>query len=257
MEQATADRGPGGAMTLPPAESHSVRTSDGTEIRLTHYALGTKGPVVLAPGYGNAARAFALDTVDKNFVQYLGEHGYDVWLLDYRSSPDLRPRAPSSRSTTSRRATGRPRSPRSASRPARTRCRRSPTASAGCRCSWRSAAALEGCARPSSRRSPATRSPRRATGCARGARLATVFKAVGIGSLNTDYDRSSCPDRAVELAMRALPFATSTTARSAGGSTSSTATSSTTRNSTRRRWTRPCRHLRRSATSRSSSTSRR
>jgi hypothetical protein len=46
MERATADRGPGGAMTLPPAESHPVRTSDGTEIRLTHYAMGSKGPIV-------------------------------------------------------------------------------------------------------------------------------------------------------------------------------------------------------------------
>ena len=43
----------------------------------------------MAPGYGNAARAFAIDTVDKNWVQYLGEHGYDVWLFDYRASPDL------------------------------------------------------------------------------------------------------------------------------------------------------------------------
>ena len=89
MEQATADRGPGGAASLPPGEQHAVTTSDGTEIRLTHYALGTKGPIVLAPGYGNAARAFAVDTVPKNYVQYLGEHGYDVWLLDYRASPDL------------------------------------------------------------------------------------------------------------------------------------------------------------------------
>ena len=74
---------------LPPPEHHPVTTSDGTEIQLTHYAMGSKGPVVLAPGYGNAARAFALDTVPKSYAQYLGEHGYDVWLLDYRASPDL------------------------------------------------------------------------------------------------------------------------------------------------------------------------
>lgn len=43
----------------------------------------------MAPGYGNAASAFAIDTVPKNWVQYLGEHGYDVWLLDYRASPVL------------------------------------------------------------------------------------------------------------------------------------------------------------------------
>src|ERR1700754_5262924 len=85
MESATAAR----TMDLPRAEVHDVTTSDGTEVRLTRYRFGDKGPVVMAPGYGNAARAFAIDTVPKNFVQYLGEHGYDVWLLDYRASPDL------------------------------------------------------------------------------------------------------------------------------------------------------------------------
>ena len=83
MESATA------AATMPPAEVHSVPTSDGTEVRLTRYRFGTKGPLLLAPGYGNAARAFAIDTVPKNWVQYLGEHGYDVWLFDYRASPEL------------------------------------------------------------------------------------------------------------------------------------------------------------------------
>src|SRR3954471_22544172 len=77
------------AAPLPPAEVHSVPTSDGAEIKLTRYRFGDKGPLVLAPGYGNAARAFAIDTVPKNWVQYLGEHGYDVWLLDYRASPEL------------------------------------------------------------------------------------------------------------------------------------------------------------------------
>ena len=67
----------------------AVITSDGTEVRLTHHASGDKGPVVLAPGYGNAARSFALDTVPKSFAAYLAEHGYDVWLFDYRASPDL------------------------------------------------------------------------------------------------------------------------------------------------------------------------
>src|SRR5919201_5911691 len=84
MESATAVRS-----DLPRAEVHPVPTSDGTEVRLTRYRMGDKGPLVMAPGYGNAARAFAVDTVPKNWVQYLGEHGYDVWLFDYRASPDL------------------------------------------------------------------------------------------------------------------------------------------------------------------------
>src|SRR5690242_21568637 len=85
MESATAAR----TTALPRAEVHDVPTSDGTEVRLTRYKFGNKGPLVMAPGYGNAARAFAIDTVPKNFVQYPGEHGYDVWLFDYRASPDL------------------------------------------------------------------------------------------------------------------------------------------------------------------------
>src|SRR5689334_764474 len=85
MESATAAR----TTALPRAEVHDVPTSDGTELRLTRYKMGSKGPLVMAPGYGNAARAFAVDTVPKNFVEYLGEHDYDVWLLDYRASPDL------------------------------------------------------------------------------------------------------------------------------------------------------------------------
>src|SRR3954465_5536609 len=85
MESATATR----TTALPRAEVHDVKTSDGTEVRLTRYKIGSEGPLVMAPGYGNAARAFAVDTVPKNFVEYLGEHDYDVWLLDYRASPDL------------------------------------------------------------------------------------------------------------------------------------------------------------------------
>src|SRR5919204_5705754 len=89
MESASAVPSPEASKALPEPEVHSVPTSDGTEVRLTRYRFGEKGPLVMAPGYGNAARAFAVDTVPKNWVQYLGEHGYDVWLLDYRASPDL------------------------------------------------------------------------------------------------------------------------------------------------------------------------
>jgi pimeloyl-ACP methyl ester carboxylesterase len=74
---------------LPQPTVHAFRASDGTELRLTNYPFGKRGPLVLAPGYGNSARAWALDTVPKSFTEYLGEHGYDVWLFDYRASPDL------------------------------------------------------------------------------------------------------------------------------------------------------------------------
>ena len=164
-------------------------TSDGTEVRLTRYKFGTKGPIVLAPGYGNAARAFAIDTVPKNWVQYLGEHGYDVWLLDYRASPDL----PSSFTQftvddiamrdwpaaidTVRRETG------AGLGAGDGPLRRRPLAVHGHR--RRDARA---CARRRSPRSPATRSPRPATRPRAGARMATLFKLLGVKGLNTDYD---------------------------------------------------------------------
>src|SRR5690606_20725259 len=48
-----------------------------------------KGPVVLAPGFGTSVHAFLIDTVDTNLPEALFASGYDVWLFDYRASPDL------------------------------------------------------------------------------------------------------------------------------------------------------------------------
>jgi cholesterol oxidase len=78
-------------LRAPVPETHGVQTPDGVRLRLTRYAGGRKGPVVLAPGFGNRARVFALDTVDTSFVEYLVAHDYDVWLFDRRSSPGLLP----------------------------------------------------------------------------------------------------------------------------------------------------------------------
>ena len=179
--------------------------------------MGTKGPIVLAPGYGNAARAFALDTVPKNYAQYLGEHGYDVWLLDYRASPDL----PSSftqftvddiamRDWPAAIAHVRQRDRR------RTRCRRWATASAGSRCSWRSAAGWRACAAATFSALAGHPIPTPGNQLRAGARLATLFKQLGIKGLNTDYRPGSLPDRAIEAVMqRAARSGTSTTARSA------------------------------------------
>lgn len=74
-------------------ELHPVRADDGTEVRLTRYEGGAKGPVMLAPGFGTSTLAFSIDTVDTNLPEFLFEAGYDVWLFDYRASPAL----PSSR----------------------------------------------------------------------------------------------------------------------------------------------------------------
>ncbi len=253
-----SDRRPGaeGAASLPRRREHPVTTSDGTEIRLTHYALGTKGPIVLAPGYGNAARAFAVDTVPKNYVQSLGEHGYDVWLLDYRASPDLAGEPDpvhGRRHRDTRLAGGDRRGPPAHRRglgPGDGPLRRRPVAVHGHR---RRPEGLRSATFSSLAGHPIATPGNRLRA---GAHLATMFKKLGIKGLNTDYDPDYLPDRAVELVMRALPSATSTTAPWAGASTSSTATSSTSRTSTRRPWTRPCRASSASATSRSSSTSR-
>lgn len=70
-------------------EVHFFKTTDGVELRLTRFAGGRKGPVILAPGFGTSSLAFLIDTIDTNLTEFLYAHGYDVWLLDYRASPAL------------------------------------------------------------------------------------------------------------------------------------------------------------------------
>ena len=73
----------------PSPEPHDVKTRDGKRVLLTRYPGGTRGPVLLAPGFGVAASSFATTTVDRNLVECLVEQKYDVWLFDYRASPRL------------------------------------------------------------------------------------------------------------------------------------------------------------------------
>ncbi|EDL47923.1 GMC oxidoreductase [Erythrobacter sp. SD-21] len=75
-------------MRLPPAERHIVPTGDGVNIGLTRYRGGTRGPLVLAPGFSVRASSFATPTVDENLTESLVAKGYDVWLFDYRASND-------------------------------------------------------------------------------------------------------------------------------------------------------------------------
>ncbi len=81
----------------PKPEVYNVKTKDGFNIKLTRYAGGTKGPILMAPGFTVNACSFAADTVDENLVEHLcnlspgnfgSEENYDVWLFDYRASPD-------------------------------------------------------------------------------------------------------------------------------------------------------------------------
>lgn len=75
-------------LKAPVPEVHSLPLPRGFAARLTRYRGGALGPVVLAPGFSVTASSFATDTVDQNLVEFLCAHGYDVWLFDYRASPD-------------------------------------------------------------------------------------------------------------------------------------------------------------------------
>src|SRR3954469_21195853 len=77
------------ALRLGEPEIYSLRTADGVGLRLTRYNAGGKGPLIVAPGFGTSIRAYTIDTVETNFPEFLAEHGYDVWLLDSRASPEL------------------------------------------------------------------------------------------------------------------------------------------------------------------------
>jgi cholesterol oxidase len=70
-------------------EVYWIKTDDDVKVRLTRYAGGTKGPVVLSPGFGVSTMSFSTDTIETNLPEYLYANGYDVWLFDYRASPDL------------------------------------------------------------------------------------------------------------------------------------------------------------------------
>jgi len=65
------------------------KTEDGVGLRLTRYQGGAKGPVILSHGLGVSSLIFSIDTLETNLLEYLFAHGYDVWLLDYRSSIEL------------------------------------------------------------------------------------------------------------------------------------------------------------------------
>jgi cholesterol oxidase len=76
-------------LQAPAPELYSLTAPDGVGLRLTRYPAGDRGPVLLTHGLGVSSFIFALDTIETNLVEYLCAHGYDVWLLDCRTSVDL------------------------------------------------------------------------------------------------------------------------------------------------------------------------
>ncbi|WP_088287103.1 alpha/beta fold hydrolase [Ideonella sp. A 288] len=69
-------------------ETHVLPLPGGFQARLTRLQGGDLGPVILAPGFTVRAVSFAVDTVEQNLAEHLTAAGYDVWLFDYRASPD-------------------------------------------------------------------------------------------------------------------------------------------------------------------------
>ena len=76
-------------LRAPLPEVHFFETEDRVELRLVRYHGGRKGPLVCAPGFSNTSQVFAWDGIETNWVEFFTAHGYDLWLFDYRASPDL------------------------------------------------------------------------------------------------------------------------------------------------------------------------
>lgn len=73
-------------LRVPAPQVAFFKTTDGAGLRLTRYQGGKKGPVILSHGLGVSSLIFSIDTIETTLVEYLAARGYDVWLLDYRSS---------------------------------------------------------------------------------------------------------------------------------------------------------------------------
>jgi cholesterol oxidase len=68
---------------------YQVDAGDGVQLRLTRYQAGRKGPLLCVHGLGVSSKIFSTDLIDRNLVEEFARHGYDLWLLDYRSSIEL------------------------------------------------------------------------------------------------------------------------------------------------------------------------
>ena len=68
---------------------HWLTAGDGTKLRLHHAQGGTRGAVLLTAGTAMTGLSYCIDTVDENLAEYLVRVGFDVWLADWRTSPEL------------------------------------------------------------------------------------------------------------------------------------------------------------------------
>jgi choline dehydrogenase-like flavoprotein len=192
------------ASRTPDPEVYPVKTSDDTEVRLTRYHAGNKGPVILAPGYGNAARVFALPTNETSFVEYLAANGYDIWLFDYRSSPDIE----ASRTQFTVDDIALKDYPAAVATVRRESGAESVQVLAHCVGSMSFVMALAGglqdvrsgiCSQLGAHPVPTHLNRLRSR-----MRLATILKSVGIERMTTDYDGAAFIDKALDVVMRAF-----------------------------------------------------
>src|SRR6185312_5609848 len=77
------------ALDCPPLERIDFPALDGTTLCLHHTSGGTRGPIVMTPGTAMTALTYCIDSVPQNIVEYLVALGFDIWLLDWRTSPLL------------------------------------------------------------------------------------------------------------------------------------------------------------------------
>ncbi len=78
------------ALLAPLPRLYPFTTDDGIDLLLTRFQGGGKGPVLVSHGLGVSSQIFTIDTIETNLVEYLCGNGFDVWLLDYRSSVNLK-----------------------------------------------------------------------------------------------------------------------------------------------------------------------
>jgi len=84
-------------MASPTPEVIKIETDDHFTILLTRYyktgknseGPNSKGPVLLVHGGSVGSQMYTISTTDQSLAAYLHEHGFDVWMIDWRVSINL------------------------------------------------------------------------------------------------------------------------------------------------------------------------
>eukprot|EP00002_Diphylleia_rotans_P001140 TRINITY_DN10630_c0_g1_i1.p1 TRINITY_DN10630_c0_g1~~TRINITY_DN10630_c0_g1_i1.p1 ORF type:complete len:362 (+),score=64.58 TRINITY_DN10630_c0_g1_i1:1281-2366(+) len=74
---------------MPQPEPIHFTTKDNVTLRLMRIKGGKKGPIVVSPGTAMSSLSYCIKTVEINFAEFLYAEGFDIFLFDWRSSPDL------------------------------------------------------------------------------------------------------------------------------------------------------------------------